>query len=84
MIEAFPWDSAPRFLLRDRDRIYGNEFVEGHLLRILRDYFTYCHGSRTHLGVAKDCPEPRGVEPPEMGPIEAELNRPGITGDSIS
>jgi hypothetical protein len=26
--EAFPWDSAPRFLLRDRDRIFGREFVE--------------------------------------------------------
>ena len=24
--EAFPWDSAPRFLLRDRDGIYGEEF----------------------------------------------------------
>ena len=23
IIEAFPWDSAPRYLLRDRDRIYG-------------------------------------------------------------
>ena len=26
MIEAFPEDSAPRFLLRDRDSIYGEEF----------------------------------------------------------
>ena len=26
--EAFPWDSAPRYLLRDRDRIFGHEFVE--------------------------------------------------------
>src|SRR4051794_7726858 len=25
---AFPWDSAPRYLLRDRDRIFGSEFVE--------------------------------------------------------
>ena len=24
---AFPWDSAPRYLLRDRDRIFGEEFV---------------------------------------------------------
>lgn len=24
--EAFPWDTAPRFLLRDRDGIYGDEF----------------------------------------------------------
>lgn len=26
--EAFPWESAPRYLLRDRDRIFGHEFVE--------------------------------------------------------
>jgi transposase InsO family protein len=25
---AFPWDSAPRYLLRDRDRIFGSDFVE--------------------------------------------------------
>jgi hypothetical protein len=24
---AFPWDSAPRFLLRDRDRIFGSDFT---------------------------------------------------------
>ena len=26
IINAFPWDSAPRFLLRDRDKIYGEYF----------------------------------------------------------
>jgi putative transposase len=26
MIDAFPWDNTPRFLLRDRDRIYGTSF----------------------------------------------------------
>jgi putative transposase len=26
MVEAFPFDSAPTYLLRDRDRIYGEEF----------------------------------------------------------
>jgi putative transposase len=26
--EAFPWDTAPRYLLRDRDRIFGQEFVK--------------------------------------------------------
>jgi putative transposase len=25
--EAFPWDTAPRYLLRDRDWIFGQEFV---------------------------------------------------------
>ena len=28
MREAFPWDSAPHHLLRDRDRIFGHDFVE--------------------------------------------------------
>ena len=26
--EAFPWGSAPRYLLRDQDRIFGHEFAE--------------------------------------------------------
>ena len=26
--EAFPWDTAPRYLLRDRDRILGQAFVD--------------------------------------------------------
>jgi transposase InsO family protein len=26
VVEAFPWDEAPRSLLRDRDRIYGTTF----------------------------------------------------------
>ena len=27
LTEAFPWDQAPRYLLRDRDGIYGEEFT---------------------------------------------------------
>jgi transposase InsO family protein len=26
--EAFPWETAPRFLLRDRDGIFGRDFVD--------------------------------------------------------
>jgi len=26
MLEAFPWDKTPRFLIRDRDGCYGNTF----------------------------------------------------------
>src|SRR3954453_20536228 len=26
--QAFPWDTAPRYLLRDRDRIFGRSFVD--------------------------------------------------------
>jgi putative transposase len=27
IVEAFPWDTAPEYLLRDRDKKYGKEFV---------------------------------------------------------
>jgi hypothetical protein len=27
IIEAFPWDTAPRFFIRGRDGIYGNDFI---------------------------------------------------------
>jgi transposase InsO family protein len=26
VVDAFPWDEAPRYLLRDRDRVYGGSF----------------------------------------------------------
>jgi transposase InsO family protein len=114
LIEAFPWDTAPKYLIRDRDKIFGLEsertvlnlgieeilisphspwqnpyveriigsirrecldriiiFNEKHLRRVLREYFRYYTESRTHLGLGKDCPEPRPVEPPEMGKIVA-------------
>ena len=104
VIEAFPWDTAPKFLLRDRDRIFGDLFQqrvcsmgikdvltahrspwqnayverlngsirrectdhiivwnERHLKRILREYFNYYNGDRTHLGLAKDTPFDRQV-----------------------
>ena len=34
--EAFPWGGAPRYMIRDRDRIYG-VVVTRRLLRILID-----------------------------------------------
>jgi putative transposase len=114
LIEAFPWDSAPRHLLRDNDTKFLAEFAscvnwmgieeiktaprspwqnpycerligsirrecldqvvilnEQHLRRILRDYVTYYHESRTHQSLDDDCPEPRAVEPPEMGTVIA-------------
>ncbi len=114
IVEAFPDDSAPRYLLRDRDSIYGGEFrrrvkgmciaevlssprspwqnpfaervigtlrrelldhvivlSEGHLRRRLRSYLRYYHGSRTHLALEKDAPQPRAVEPPELGRVVA-------------
>ncbi|MGA2072703.1 MAG: integrase core domain-containing protein, partial [Terriglobia bacterium] len=42
---------------------------EKHLRRILTSYFAYYLGSRTHLALGKDAPEPRTVQPPEVGPV---------------
>jgi transposase InsO family protein len=113
--EAFPWDTAPKYLIRDRDGIYGFDFTrrvsalgikqirtarrspwqnpyvkrvigsirrecldhviifdERHLKRVLREYLGYYHRSRTHLGLGKDCPEPRAVEPQKIGPVASE------------
>ena len=110
--EAFPWETAPRYLLRDRDRIFGHEFVNqlnamgvqqvlsaprspwqrGHIERLigsvrrecldhliifnertlkchLSAYMAYYHRTRTHLALQKDCPEPRAVQPVELGSI---------------
>jgi len=115
IVQAFPWETAPRYLLRDRDRKYGEAFVrrvesmdirevlisvqspwqnpyveriigsirrecldhvvifnEKHLQRVLTLYFQYYHESRTHLGLEKDCPKPRPVEPIDSGPIHSE------------
>ena len=105
MVNAFPYDSAPQYVIRDRDKTYGADFVrrvramgieqvltaprspwqnpycervigtlrrdcldrvsvvgEQHLRRILRNYLEYYHGSRTHLALDKDAPEPRQRE----------------------
>jgi len=42
---------------------------EWHLRLILRSYFDYYHGSRTHLSLNKDSPVPRAVHPPDMGQV---------------
>ncbi len=112
LIQAFPEETAPRFLVRDRDKIYGERFRraievlgieevvtaarspwqnpyaerligslrrdcldhvivldEAHLRRILAKYFAYYNGTRCHLSLAGDAPEPRGVQGPELGEV---------------
>jgi putative transposase len=46
-------------------------FSEGHLRRLLANYFQYYHRWRTHLSLAMDCPEARPVQPPERGAVVA-------------
>ncbi len=112
IVQAFPWDTSPRYLIRDRDSIYGEDFrqrmqemgidqvltaprspwqnayaerlvgsirrecldhvivfSEPSLRRILSSYFDYYQRSRTHLSLAKDAPESRSVQPPELGEV---------------
>jgi putative transposase len=40
-----------------------------HLRRILEDYFARYHSWRCHQSLEMDCPEPRGVQPPEVGEV---------------
>jgi transposase InsO family protein len=120
LVEAFPWDSAPAYLLRDNDAIYGQVFrkqlealgirdvptaprspwqnpyveplvgtmrrecldhvivlSERHLSRVLMKYVDYYNESRTHLSLAKDCPVPRAMQRPAIGPIK---QRPMVGG----
>jgi putative transposase len=46
-------------------------FHEASLRRTLASYLDYYHRSRTHLSLGKDSPEPRGIQPPEMGSVVA-------------
>jgi putative transposase len=111
--EAFPFDSAPRFLIFDRDSIFSSavvRFVETlrtkpirtsfrspwqngiaerwigsvrrelldhvivfgrrHAVRLLRDYVTWYHADRCHLGLNKDTPDGRPATPRPPGPAE--------------
>jgi putative transposase len=40
LLEAFPWDSAPRYLLRDRDGVYGEKFREAATWLKIREVLT--------------------------------------------
>ena len=44
-------------------------FNERTLRRRLQAYADYYHGTRTHLALQKDCPEPREIQAPDAGPI---------------
>ena len=46
-------------------------FHEAGLYHHLKSFVTYYHDSRTHLSLAKDSPESRQVQLPELGQIVA-------------
>jgi transposase InsO family protein len=45
--------------------------TESQLRRVIRSYIAYYHVDRTHLGLEKDSPEERPIEPREMGEVVA-------------
>ena len=45
---------------------------ENHLRRVLQEYLAYYHGSRTHIGLEKDAPELRVIQPREVGPVASK------------
>jgi len=119
LLEVCVHEEAPRYLIRDRDQVYGARFCrqaatldiqevviaprspwqnayaervigsirrecldhivvigERHLRGILSTYVDYYNGTRTHLSLAKDAPEPRSVQPPSEGRV-VEVPRVG-------
>ncbi len=44
---------------------------ERQLRRVIRLYVDYYHKDRTHLGLEKDTPEERSIEPGETGEVVA-------------
>jgi putative transposase len=47
LLEAFPWDSAPRYLLRDRYGSYGEKFSDAARWLGIREVLT---AAQSHLG----------------------------------
>jgi putative transposase len=46
-------------------------FNQAALYRHVKSFVTYDHKSRTHMSLDKDTPEPRPVQPPEIGRVIA-------------
>jgi putative transposase len=76
LLEAFPWDGAPRYLLRDRDGSYGEKFPEVARWLGIREILTAPQANRTHLSLDKDAPVSRPVQPVGTGRI-AEIPQVG-------
>jgi transposase InsO family protein len=70
-----PWQSpyVERFIGSLRRDCLDHLIVlnRAHLHRVLESYLAYYHGSRTHLGLDEDAPEPRRVQQPWHGKIVA-------------
>jgi len=59
MREAFPWDTAPRYLLRDRDRIFGQDFVRQVKAMGIKQVLSAPRSpwQRAYMIIVHQCPE---------------------------
>lgn len=62
VVEAFPWDTQPKYLLRDREHIYGNSFqdrVQGmgieEVLIAPRSPWQNAYSERLNGSVRREC-----------------------------
>ena len=53
-------------------------FGQGHLRRILAEYFGYYHDVRAHLSLDRNSPIPRHVCPPEQSKVVAKAYLCGL------
>jgi len=67
-LEAFPWDSAPHYLLRDRDRSYGEKFHEAASWLAIREVLTAPQSPWQNAYAER---LERAIQPPWTGPIVA-------------
>src|ERR1700730_15751180 len=71
LLQAFPWDHAPRYLLRDRDRAYGLEFSEMAKCMGLHEVLTAPRSpwQNAHLERLIGSIRSRPIQPPERGRV---------------
>ena len=62
IVEAFPWDTAPKYLLRDRDSIYGDWFRRRVMNMGIEEVLTAYHSpwqnpyvERLHGSIRREC-----------------------------
>ena len=51
LVEAFPWDSSPRYLLRDRDGIYGTVFGDAARSLGIREVLIAAQAARVAMSL---------------------------------
>ena len=66
-----PFSERLNGIIRQDCLIHVIVLNERHFKRILSEYFAYHHNSRTYLSLEMDCPQPRAIQPTEMGNVRA-------------